>query len=167
MLLKYFENGPITPTILTYLVLFQGGIYLFQLADWYSSAFALLVGAGLEVTSISLIYGMFLLFIHRYLVTWLTGLTMQMPYQTIMYLFILAQPFSHTTNFGLFKTERVFKNNFIFNENGTKFSKRVENIVGKGEIARYEQFLLFAQCFQKTCTGNGSNSLKHSSSNRT
>ena len=33
-----------------------------------------------------------------------------------------------------------------------KFSKRVENTVGKGEIARYEQFLLFPQCFQKTCT---------------
>ena len=26
---------------------------------------------------------------------------------------------------------------------------RVENIVGKGEIARHEQFLLFPQCFQK------------------
>ena len=25
----------------------------------------------------------------------------------------------------------------------------VENIVGKGEIASYEQFLLFPQCFQK------------------
>ena len=25
----------------------------------------------------------------------------------------------------------------------------VENIVEKGEIARYEQFLLFPQCFQK------------------
>ena len=24
----------------------------------------------------------------------------------------------------------------------------VENIVGKGEIARFEQFLLFPQCFQ-------------------
>ena len=29
------------------------------------------------------------------------------------------------------------------------FSDWVENIVGKGEIARYEQFLLFQQCFQK------------------
>ena len=28
-------------------------------------------------------------------------------------------------------------------------SNRVENIVGKGEIARHEQFLLFPQCFQK------------------
>ena len=25
------------------------------------------------------------------------------------------------------------------------------NTVGKGEIARYEQFLLFPQCFQKAC----------------
>ena len=30
-----------------------------------------------------------------------------------------------------------------------KFSKKVENTVGKGEIACYEQFLLFLQCFQK------------------
>ena len=27
----------------------------------------------------------------------------------------------------------------------------MENTVGKGEIARYEQFLLFPQCFQKAC----------------
>ena len=26
--------------------------------------------------------------------------------------------------------------------------------MGKGEIARHEQFLLFPQCFQKTCTGD-------------
>ena len=38
-------------------------------------------------------------------------------------------------------------NNFKFDENGRKFSKWVENTVGKGEIAHYEQFLLFAQCF--------------------
>ena len=35
-----------------------------------------------------------------------------------------------------------------------KFSKRVENTVGKVEIARHEQFLLFPQCFQKTCTAD-------------
>ena len=28
----------------------------------------------------------------------------------------------------------------------------VENTVGKGQIAHYEQFVLFQQCFQKTCT---------------
>ena len=33
---------------------------------------------------------------------------------------------------------------FEFDENGRKFSKRVENTVGKGEIA------LFPQCFHKT-----------------
>ena len=32
---------------------------------------------------------------------------------------------------------------------GIQFSDWVENIAGKEEIARYEQFLLFPQCFQK------------------
>ena len=32
---------------------------------------------------------------------------------------------------------------------GIQFSDCVENIVGKKEIAGYEQFLLFPQCFQK------------------
>ena len=41
-----------------------------------------------------------------------------------------------------------------FEENGKKLSKRVENTVGKGEIAHYEQFLFFPQCFQKTCTAD-------------
>ena len=41
--------------------------------------------------------------------------------------------------------------NFKFEENGRKLSKWVENTVGKGEIARYEQFLLFPQFFQKAC----------------
>ena len=44
--------------------------------------------------------------------------------------------------------------NFKFDENGRRFSERVENTVGKGEIARYEQFLLFPQCFQKTFTAD-------------
>ena len=30
----------------------------------------------------------------------------------------------------------------------------VENNVGKEEIARYEQFLLFPQCFQNICTAD-------------
>ena len=32
--------------------------------------------------------------------------------------------------------------------------KMIENTVGKIEIARNEQFLLFLQCFQKACTAN-------------
>ena len=41
--------------------------------------------------------------------------------------------------------------NFEFDEKDGKFSKWVKNTAGKGEIARYEQFLLFPQCFQKIC----------------
>ena len=41
------------------------------------------------------------------------------------------------------KLEEFADNKFKFDENGEKCSKRVENAMGKGEIARYEQFLLF------------------------
>ena len=41
--------------------------------------------------------------------------------------------------------------NLKFEENGRKLFIPVENTVGKGEIAHYEQFLLFPQCFQKAC----------------
>ena len=44
--------------------------------------------------------------------------------------------------------------NFKSDENGGKLSYKLENTVGKGEIARKEQFLLFPQCFQKTCTAD-------------
>ena len=50
-----------------------------------------------------------------------------------------------------FKLKEFADDNFKFDVNGRKFSKRVENTVGKGEIARHEQFLLFSRCFQKTC----------------
>ena len=39
--------------------------------------------------------------------------------------------------------------NFEFDESRRKLTKWVENTVGNGEIARYEQFFLFQQCFQK------------------
>ena len=39
--------------------------------------------------------------------------------------------------------------NFKFDESSGKFSKKVENTVGKGEIAHYEQFLFFLLCFQR------------------
>ena len=44
--------------------------------------------------------------------------------------------------------------NFKLGENSRKFFKRIENTMGKGEIVRYEQFLLFPQCFQKICTAD-------------
>ena len=52
-----------------------------------------------------------------------------------------------TTNFRLFQTERVCRRQFQFDKIGRKLFKQVENTVGEGEIARYEQFLLFPQCF--------------------
>ena len=39
--------------------------------------------------------------------------------------------------------------NFKFDENSKKFSKRVENSVGQGENARYEQFLLSHSVFKR------------------
>ena len=47
------------------------------------------------------------------------------------------------------KLKEIANDNLEFGENGEKFSKRVQNTVGKGEIACYEQFLLFQQYFQK------------------
>ena len=52
------------------------------------------------------------------------------------------------------KLKAFADNNFAFHVNEVKFSKLVENTEGKGEITHYEQFLLFPQCFQKTCTAD-------------
>ena len=49
------------------------------------------------------------------------------------------------------KLKQIADDNFEFDVNRRKFSQLVENTLGKGEIARYEQFLLFPQCFQKAC----------------
>ena len=49
------------------------------------------------------------------------------------------------------KLKRSADYNFEFDVNRRKFSKLVENTVGKGEIAHYEQILLLPQCFQKAC----------------
>ena len=49
------------------------------------------------------------------------------------------------------KLKESADDNFKSDENSRKLSEWVGNTVGKGEIARYEQYLLFPQCFQKTC----------------
>ena len=56
---------------------------------------------------------------------------------------------SKTTNFRLSELKEFADYHCELDENGREFSKRVENTVGKGEIARYEQYLLFILCFQK------------------
>ena len=62
------------------------------------------------------------------------------------------QPFPKQQLLDSAELEDFADDNFKFYENGRKFSRRVENTVEKGEIARNEQFLLFPLCFQKTCT---------------
>ena len=52
------------------------------------------------------------------------------------------------------KLKEFADDNFEFDENGREFFERIENTVGTGEITRYEQFLLFPQCFRKTCTAD-------------
>ena len=49
------------------------------------------------------------------------------------------------------KLKEFADDNFRCHENERKLSKWIENTVGEGEIARYEQFLLFPQCFLKAC----------------
>ena len=44
------------------------------------------------------------------------------------------------SNFRLYQIKRVCRRQFKFDENGVKFSKRTENTVGKGEIARHDSY---------------------------
>ena len=52
------------------------------------------------------------------------------------------------------KLKEFADNNFKFDENGGRFSKRIENTVEKGETDCYKQFLLSSHRFQKTCTAD-------------
>ena len=61
---------------------------------------------------------------------------------------------SQTTNFRLFHTERVGRRQISNWMKMAESSKTGRKHCGKGEIACYEQFLLFPQCFQKTCTAD-------------
>ena len=67
---------------------------------------------------------------------------------------LVAKPFPKLQVLDSSKLKEFADNNFEVYENDGMFSKKVENTVGKGEIARYEQFLLFPQCFQNICTAD-------------
>ena len=54
------------------------------------------------------------------------------------------------------KLKEFADDNFKLDENGRKLTKQEENTVGKGEIARHEQFLLFPHYFQKACVPGAS-----------
>ena len=47
------------------------------------------------------------------------------------------------------KLKEIAEDNFELDENGIKLSKRVENTVGKGEIARYNAISPFPTVFSK------------------
>ena len=66
----------------------------------------------------------------------------------------LKEPFPKQQIFYPSKLKEFADNNFKCDEHVKKFSTQVENTVGKGKTAHYEQFLLFPQCFQKTCTAD-------------
>ena len=58
-------------------------------------------------------------------------------------------PFTNYENFDMSKLE-AFADDKMYVAQKLKFALgRVENIVGKGENAGYQHFLLFPQCFQK------------------
>ena len=61
-----------------------------------------------------------------------------------------VHPFPNDKLFFSSKHNEFSDDNFEFDENGIKLSKWIENTEGKEEIALYEQFHLFPQCFQKT-----------------
>ena len=58
-------------------------------------------------------------------------------------------PFPKQQIYDYSKMKEFAEDNSKFDENGRKFSKQVENTMGKGEIAQTKQFLLFPHCFQK------------------
>ena len=59
---------------------------------------------------------------------------------------IIINPFPDNKILDSSKLKEFTDDNFRFDENSVKFSERVENTL--------EQFLLFPQCFQKTCSTN-------------
>ena len=62
---------------------------------------------------------------------------------------VMVLPFPKQQILDSSKRNEFADNNFIFDKKERKFFQLVENTVGKGEIASYEQFLLFPRCFLK------------------
>ena len=61
---------------------------------------------------------------------------------------IFLKAFPKPPNFDSSKLKGFADDNSKFDENGRKLYKRVENTVGKGEIASYEQLLLSHSVFK-------------------
>ena len=65
-----------------------------------------------------------------------------------------SKPFPKRQILGSSKLKEFPDDSFKSDESCRKLFRCVENTVGKVEIARYEQFLLLPQCFQKPCTAD-------------
>ena len=76
---------------------------------------------------------------------------LKMSYICPVKMLFLFNPLPDNTILDRSKLKQIEDDIFKFDENSRKLSKRVENTVGKREIAIYEQFPLFPQCFQKAC----------------
>ena len=63
-------------------------------------------------------------------------------------------PFPKRQSLDSSKLRKFADDNFPFDENGKNVLQKGRNAVGKGEIAHYELFLLFPQCFKKTCNAD-------------
>ena len=74
---------------------------------------------------------------------------MKLAINPLPHLYLCFNPLSEDKILDWSKLKQSADDNFKFDENSKKFSKPVENTVGKGEIARYERFLLFPQCLKK------------------
>ena len=62
---------------------------------------------------------------------------------------VLNYLFSKRQNFRLLKLKAFADDKINVNQQLKFHMGRLENIAGKGEIAGYQHFLLFPQCFQK------------------
>ena len=62
----------------------------------------------------------------------------------------MSEPFPKRQILDSSKLNDFAVDKFKFDERVRELSISIENTVGKGEIARYEQFLLFPQCLRKT-----------------
>ena len=67
---------------------------------------------------------------------------------------IIYQPFPKQQILDSSKLKEFADDNLNLMKKAESFPKQVENTMGKGEIGRYEQFLLFPPCFQQTCTAD-------------
>ena len=74
--------------------------------------------------------------------------------RTSQHFYRVVTPIPKQQTSGSSKIKEFADDNYKIDVKDRNLSRRVENTVGKGEIAHFEQFLLFPQCFQKASSAN-------------